>query len=384
VLPFALPNALDIWLGSYLRQAPRRWARPRGDVHLLLCVADHYEPNLGGASDAVALRRVERWVRDYPRHLGAFRDSDGRPPRHSFFYPIETYHADHIDMLGELCQQGFGEVEVHLHHDNDTSANLRRTLTEARNTFAGRHRQLARDRRTGAVKYAFIHGNWALDNSHPTGCACGVNDELDILRETGCYADLTMPSAPDRAQTRTINSIYYAVDDPRRPKSHDTGTPVGSAPRPANSLMMIQGPLVLNWALRKFGIVPRVENGCVQGNQPPSTARLKNWLRARVQVPSRPDWYFVKLHTHGANEGNMDALLGAPAVRFHSDLARLAAENPRFHFHYVTARELYNLARAAEDGWTGTVDAARDYELDWIGAERAAPAAGSVPAHASV
>jgi hypothetical protein len=28
---------------------------------------------------------------------------------------------------------------------------------------------------------------------------------------------------------------------------------------------------------------------------------------------------------------------------------------------------MYNLARAAEDGWTGTVDAARDYELDWIG-----------------
>jgi hypothetical protein len=29
----------------------------------------------------------------------------------------------------------------------------------------------------------------------------------------------------------------------------------------------------------------------------------------------------------------------------------------------VTAREMYNLARAAEAGWEGTVAGARDYEL---------------------
>ena len=39
------------------------------------------------------------------------------------------------------------------------------------------------------------------------------------------------------------------------------------------------------------------------------------------------------------------------------------SESSRFVLHYVTAREMYNLARAAESGWTGTVDAARDYEL---------------------
>ncbi len=363
---------MDLWLPAYLRQTPRRWKRTEGDVHLLLCLADHYEPNLGDASEEVALKRVERWVRDYPRQLGGFRDSDGRPPRHSFFYPIETYHAEHLDMLTELCQQGFGEVEIHLHHDNDTSENLRRTLLEARAVFSQRHRQLARDRRTGEVKYAFIHGNWALDNSHPEGRWCGVNNELDILRETGCFADFTLPAAPNRAQTRTINSIYYAVDDPLRPKSHDTGTPVGSTPRPANSLMLIQGPLVLNWSARKWGVIPRVENSCVQGNQPLSISRLKNWLRAKVQIPSRPDWYFVKLHTHGANEGNMDALLGEPAVKFHRALAQLAAENPRFYYHYVTAREMFNLARAAEDRWTGTVKEARDYELEWNGQSESA------------
>jgi hypothetical protein len=362
---------MDLWLPSYLRQSPRRWAPPgRGPVHLLLCVADHFEPHLGGATRAVADARLDRWVRDYPRLFGGLRDSDGRPPRHSFFYPIEDYRPDLLDPLAELCRAGFGEVEVHLHHDRDTADHLRATLTEARDTLAGRHGQLARDRRTGAIRYGFIHGNWALDNSHPDGCWCGVNNELDVLRETGCYADFTMPSAPNRAQTRTINSIYYAVDDPRRPKSHDTGTPLGCGPRPANALMLIQGPLVLDWSSRKWGLVPRVENGCIQGNQPAHAGRVRNWLRAGVRVPSRPDWYFVKLHTHGANEGNMPVLLGEPMVRFHQDLARRAAEDPRFHYHYVTAREMYNLARAAEDGWTGSVNEARDYELEWNGSPR--------------
>src|SRR5262249_39681782 len=122
-------------------------------------------------------------------------------------------------------------------------------------------------------------------------------------------------------------------------------------------------------------LIPRVENGCLQGNQPPTLARLRSWMRARVQVPTRPDWYFVKLHTHGANEANMPALLGEPMVRFHEGLARLAEQDPHFNFHYVTAREMYNLVVAAEGGWKGSVDAARDYRLTWNGA----PPANSLP-----
>jgi hypothetical protein len=50
-------------------------------------------------------------------------------------------------------------------------------------------------------------------------------------------------------------------------------------------------------------------------------------------------------------------------VRFHEALARRAASDPGFHFHYVTAREMYNLAKAAEAGHRGGVAEARDYLL---------------------
>src|SRR5262249_44028857 len=214
---------------------------------------------------------------------------------------------------------------------------------------------------TGELMYGFIHGNFALDNSRPDGSWCGVNNELDVLRETGCYADFTMPSAPDATQTRKINSIYYAVDDPERPKSHDWGTDVGAGPAPANALLLVQGPLLLNWRRRKWGLLPRVENACLQGSQPPDIARLPLWLKARVRVAGRPDWYFVKLHAPGAMGASHEPLLGAPAVCFHEALARYAAQNPMFHYHYVTAREMVNLVKAAEAGWKGTVAEARDY-----------------------
>src|SRR5262249_4462153 len=150
--------------------------------------------------------------------------------------------------------------EVHLHHDGDTAAALRRRLLDFKHLFAERHGVLPRDRRTGELAYGFVHGNWALDNSRPDGRWCGVDCELDVLRETGCSADFTLPSAPDPTQTRKINSIYYAVDDPLRPKSHDTGRDVGRGPAPPNGLMIVQGPLVLNWRRRKWGLAPRVEN----------------------------------------------------------------------------------------------------------------------------
>src|SRR5205807_7032093 len=198
--------------------------------------------DLGGVSAERARGRVETWVRDYPRRLGAFRDSDGRPPKHSFFYPLETYNAEHLDALTELCRAGYGEVEVHLHHDHDTGEALRAKLLAYKELLQRRHGLLARNRQTGEVMYGFIHGNWALDNSRPDGRWCGVNNELDILRETGCYADFTLPSAPSPTQTRQINSTYYAVDDPCRPKSHDRGVPVAVGTPPAKSLMLVQGP----------------------------------------------------------------------------------------------------------------------------------------------
>ena len=83
----------------------------------------------------------------------------------------------------------------------------------------------------------------------------------------------------------------------------------------------------------------------------------------------------MKLHTHGAEDGNRAVLLGPAMVAFHRALADRMAADPNFHVHYVTARELYNLARAAEAGHVGHVAAARDFELVPMTMPEASPAA---------
>jgi hypothetical protein len=359
-------RSMDRWLPTYVAQRSKRSvSRAEKPVHLLLCVADHYEPQHGKAPADKAMNRVDRWVQEYPRLFSHYRDSDGRPPRHSFFFPIDEYDATHVDRIADLCRHGFGELEIHLHHDGDTAESLTQRLNEFVRIFRDRHGVLPSDK-NGRTRFGFIHGNWALDNSRPDGRWCGVNNELDVLRETGCYADFTLPSAPSPTQTRKINSIYYATDHPTCPKSHDWGVDVGAAGEtPEKALLLIQGPLLLNWKQRRAGVMPRVENGCLQAGQSPNMRRLDLWLQARVQVPARPDWFFVKLHTHGAPENNQSVVLGEPMARFHRALADRAKAEPNFHYHYVTAREMYNLVKAAEAGFKGTVDEARDYELVW-------------------
>jgi hypothetical protein len=344
---------IDRWLFAYLRQVAWPAAAPSGTIDILVCVADHYEPAWLGASLDVQRRRVDEWVEKLPALCDRHRDSDGCGYRHSFFFPAEEYQPDHLDKLAHLCRQGFGDVEVHLHHDRDTAENLRRSLLQFTSTLHERHGLLRKSDETGQIEYAFIHGNWALDNSMPDGSGCGVNDEITVLRDTGCYLDMTFPSAPSPNQPPTINSIYYATDDPRRPNSHAVGVPVRAGAAPVGDLMLIQGPLTLNWRSRVKGIAPRIENGELTGDNPPTPERADLWIRQGIHVANQPNWVFVKLHTHGAQESNAGVMFGAEFDRTLSHLERRYNDGVRYRLHYVTAREMYLIAKAAEAGCTG-------------------------------
>ena len=57
------------------------------------------------------MQRVERWVTEYPRRFARFRDADGRPPRHSFFYPLEMYVESEVDGIAD-CVRRFNDAGV--------------------------------------------------------------------------------------------------------------------------------------------------------------------------------------------------------------------------------------------------------------------------------
>jgi len=353
------------WFAAHLRRSLRLAAAGvrgvPGPVHVMFLCVDHYEPLAGNATDEVGRQRVQRWLEAYPGLARRFVDADGCHPKHSFFYPEEEYRPELLDMIGGLCHQGFGEVEVHLHHDNDTAEGLRAKLRRFTAALHERHGMLSAH--DGRPRFAFIHGNWALDNSRGDGRWCGVDNEIHVLAQEGCYADFTLPSAPNDTQTRTVNSIYYATDDPCAPKSHDRGVELEVGRPESGDLLIFQGPLALNWARRKLGLWPKLENADLEPHDVPVASRLALWLAQWIHVKGRPEWVFIKVHTHGAHDRNAEWILGGEFERLHTALQAQCNDGLRFRLHYVTAREAYNIAKAAEAGHRGDPSAYRDFVL---------------------
>jgi hypothetical protein len=345
-------GAISIGLRAAGALAARRLTMPRpsGLRRLYLCIADHYEPRVGGASSSTARARVIDWTDRYGEIASRHRDADGRPPQHTFFYPWDEHDPWELARIADLCERGCGEVELHLHHQDDTSDSLRVTLREALAVF--RDAGCLSCWPDGRTAFGFVHGNWALDNSRIENGRnfCGVNDEIRILAEEGCYADFTFPAWPQTAQPRLTNTIYYATDDPARPKSHDGGRPACAGRHTEGDLLLVQGPLApfITGGFRRSRIA--MDDGDLAGYRRYSPQRLDRWIRAGIHVSGRPDCLFVKLHCHGCDDASRDVLLGTDLEALFADAESRYNDGVNWSLHYVTARETYNVIRALELG----------------------------------
>ncbi|UCF79023.1 MAG: hypothetical protein JSW03_01815 [Candidatus Eiseniibacteriota bacterium] len=349
-----------LWLPHYaMRTLARSEESTQKLTHVLFLFVDHYEPGRGAA----AAQRSHEWLREYKAIADRHRDSYGRKPQHTWFYAYEQKNAEVMKELVAAVYEGYGEVELHWHHGNDTNASFAANLEEALDwlssfgvaTSAGgaasgdAAASLAPEQ---PHRFGFVHGNWALDNSGNRE-HCGVSRELDILREAGCYADFTFPSFGSVSQPATTNSIYYARDTDE-PKSYDRGKQAAVGERTHEALMIFEGPLGLA-ASRQF-----FEYGNIASDRPPSPSRLDRWVKARVRIKGRPEWIFVKVYTHGIQD--REVVLGEATDRMFAYLEKKYGRGS-FRLHYVTAREAFNVVRAAEDGLSGDPDVYRDYEV---------------------
>ncbi|TFW09434.1 hypothetical protein E4K72_06000 [Oxalobacteraceae bacterium OM1] len=355
-----LKRRLDLWLPGYLAGTPdrllHRLRRRNRHTHLIFLVCDHFEPAHHVRTPEQSMNRMRAWHEGYADLQRRCRDEFGTTPLHSFFYPPH-HGVEHLAPLAEMAYDGLGEVELHYHHHDDTEETLERDL---RATLEEYHRWglLLESGATPFTSFGFIHGDWALCNSGH-GKHCGVNDELRLLQRLGCWADLTLPSS-EQCQTRKVNSIYYASGDPRQPKSHDHGIDARVGHPKPEGMMLIQGPLGINWTGASY---PRIENASLTTPNWGRPDRIRKWIDCNVHVRGRPEWLFIKLHTHGAIERDFDALFGEKAMQMHRVLNREYNDGERFTLHYVTARQAYNVARAAEHGESGNPADYLDYRI---------------------
>jgi hypothetical protein len=337
--------------------------------HVIFTIANHFEPAWSANGDLNHNDQIKR-LKAYhklARETGeAVRDADGTKFRHTNFYPAEQYHPEILDIMAEMQAEGLGEVEVHLHHGvegADTAENLRNTLVEFRDTLAERHKCLSRINGEGSPMYAFVHGNLALANSSG-GRNCGVDNEMEILRDTGCYADMTLPSAPEQSQVAMMNQIYECGLPLNEAVPHRRGQRVAAGGKTPQLPLIFTGPLVFNWTRTIKGIpVPRIDDGALTANQAMDGARFQRWKDANITVAGRSDWVFVKLYCHGFFGHDQSACIGEDVRRFFGELVNESEKSGRYKIHFATAREAFNIAAAAIDGKTGEPGKYRDYSL---------------------
>jgi hypothetical protein len=340
------------WLGDYLlhhRPFDPSAIPPETPIDIMVLIVDHFEP----AEDATpeeAAQSVQAWCQAYEGIAQPYRDADGRYPQHSWFYPAENPNFEALQVLSDFTFRGFGEVDFHLHHGFDTHESFAEKLRSGLDWFNQSGAMLTAEEQPSR-RFAYIAGNWALDNGAGDDATSGCDTELIALREAGCYADFTFPALGSPAQPRKTNAIYYAADTPE-PKSYDTGEDVAVGRPSSGDLMIFQGPLLPDWHSGK------IEDGALEFEALPTPARLNAWLRANIHVKGRPEWLFVKLHTHGMQ--TRDMFLG-PAVADMFAMMCARWNEPPVRLHFVTAREAYNIAKAAEAGLRGNPNDYRDY-----------------------
>jgi hypothetical protein len=182
------------------------------------------------------------------------------------------------------------------------------------------------------------------------------------LREFGCFADFGFPGVWSAAQPSMVNTIFEATDDDR-PKSYDRGNPLRLGRPPGGDLVILPGPLALSptWDPRKLFVF--VESADIHPTVPVTERRVDLWIKANIHVEGRPDWVFVKVHGHAASsDADVEETLGPNFDRALTYLEKRYNDGTNYVLHYVTAREAYNLARAAAAGQRG---APKDY-FNWV------------------
>lgn len=340
------------WVPQYLLVGPSRETVPDDQKHLVFVMVDHYEHGVKPESP----NGNRDWCEKFRAISDEYRDDFGNGFRYTWFYPYDHHVGEIVADLSQMAYEGYGEVEFHWHigtrdeHDM-TTENYSEKVAEAVRWFQ-QYGAMITEEEQPRTAFAYIAGVWDLDASRKP-LSHGLTNQLEVLHENGCYADFTFSTIATAAQPRKINSLYYVKDDPKQSKSYNTGADVEVGKSVDDQLMIFQGPLSINWKAE-------LEYGAIETDPRFHKKRIPRWLESNIHVKGRPEWVFVKVYSHGAQ--SQRTVLEKDMKDMLRELKAYTSSRG-IKLHFMTAREAFNVAKAAEAGKTGNPEDYRDYHI---------------------
>jgi SAM-dependent methyltransferase len=398
-------------------------ARRRGVRRILYFHTDHFEPwSLGITDDTVrAMDQFRELSRKSPygckqslfyltHNAHTLRDGDDPtvvgPPGdrvgfHNHAHQSPETRKRMIDAIRPLVTEDGHEMHLHVHHERWTMNTLQTDSSvwhwvqehsspeqdEARfSAFIG----VALDTIAQEVgfpldRWAFVHGNWALNGSDDE--ICRIDAEMDLLMRAGCYGDFTFPAGRahcDPAMERPFTCLpIHVAKGYSEAQSEPIGIDFGSKAFADERFFIWNSRIKAGNSSIDWYYEPNLEKFRHQDQL------VGSWLDESVVFG---DTLFLKTHAHSVNyryelwRDDRPIPHTHPAVVGAFDHLMRVCDDAKIEFRPHSANEIISILRAIDserddpsviDRALAEVERARETRSTAMREQQAAPAASN-------
>jgi hypothetical protein len=337
-------------LGSYFRwefSTPvdvEQVSFPRDIVVALMFIC---EPSV----DSVGMRDILRAFASLAtKHI----DSDGKKFQLTFACPGRNHDSITLNMLTEYCRRGLGEVEYLIPWDYSSEASMREELEQGLRRFNSYGWMKAAN---SEIRFAVVR-----EGSGSEGGEADFQWQASVLSDLGCYADMSYPGVRRSRPQSMVNTMFMV--SPADKEQYNESDELRAGRLGKGGLLVIKGPFLIDWTDWRLTLRPYVEDGHLSPEAPPDPGRVDSWVRANVHVIGQPNWIFVKLMIDGLSDAASARSLRHSLDRSLMYLEEVCNDGERYRLRYVTAREMYNVAMAAQALKSGNAGLFRDYLVE--------------------
>jgi hypothetical protein len=284
-------------------------------VHILVMIANQLDLSSGNPSPDEVERRLSAWERRYPESINRHYDADGARPRHTWFLSPEEHDEQRLLRLSRMCFNRLGEIE-------------------------------ASDMPRG------MPGDYYFTKAR----TCGAHEYFDVSKKSVVPAYVMMRNGQERVPL--FPGCFAEVRFLEHEHSSAILTSALAEGKTFFSFPVING---VNWFEPRNIVYPDHEAGEITPRAMPGRLRSIWWVHNGSRVEKNTQWVFVVVAVRGADPGAAELMLGKSAQHLYNSFENLYNDGNRFCTHYVTAREMANIASAAVAGKIGNPHMYRDW-----------------------